>query len=122
MQATEPDADPLAAFLASIDGFRALPVDTLTLPAHGKPFTGLHLRIDQLQTHHQDRLAEVMQACAQGPKSGAQIVPVMFPRALDTHQALFALGEAIAHLHLLWHQGRLRRTLGADGVWRFAPA
>ena len=122
VQATEPEADPLSAFLASLDGFRALPVDTLTLPAHGKPFTGLHLRVDQLQTHHQDRLAEVMQACAESPKSAAQIVPVMFRRALDTHQTIFALGEAIAHLHLLWHQGQLRRTLEPDGVWRFAPA
>jgi hypothetical protein len=26
----------------------------------------------------------------------------------------------VAHLHTLWHGGRLRRAQGADGVWRFS--
>jgi hypothetical protein len=35
----------------------------------------------------------------------------------------FALGEALAHLHLLWLEGNLvRRTQEEDGVIRFAPA
>ena len=42
-----------------LDRLRALPADTLTLPSHGKPFTGLHQRIDQLHAHHRDRLAEL---------------------------------------------------------------
>jgi glyoxylase-like metal-dependent hydrolase (beta-lactamase superfamily II) len=32
------------------------------------------------------------------------------------------LGEAIAHLHFLERAGSLRRTVGADGLARFAPA
>jgi hypothetical protein len=32
------------------------------------------------------------------------------------------MGEAIAHLHLLWHRGELKREAGADGVLRFALA
>ena len=31
----------------------------------------------------------------------------------------FALGEALAHLNFLMHQGALDRELGADGVYRF---
>jgi len=118
----EPESDPLTLFLASIDKFNNLPEDTLTLPSHGKPFVGLHRRIEQLHTHHRDRLAEVMQACAQNPCSGADILPVLFKRALDLHQTTFAMGEAVAHLHALWHRGELRRTLGADGVYRFSAA
>jgi glyoxylase-like metal-dependent hydrolase (beta-lactamase superfamily II) len=64
----EPEADALKLFLDSIDKFKPLPLDTLTLPAHGKPFTGLHVRIEQLHTHHRERLAEVMQACEAGPQ------------------------------------------------------
>ena len=115
----EPEANALKMFLDSIDKFADLPQNTLTLPAHGKPFTGLHTRIGQLHDHHRDRLAEVMQACAAAPCSARDIIPVMFKRELDLHQMTFAMGEAVAHLHLLWFEGQLRRRLGDDGVYRF---
>jgi hypothetical protein len=35
------------------------------------------------------------------------------------HQTTFAMGESIAHPHYLWYEGKLVRTLGADGVYRF---
>lgn len=117
----EPEANPLALFLDSIDKFKVLPEDTLVLPSHGKPFTGLHQRIRQLHDHHRDRLAEVSAACATKPCSAADILPVLFTRKLDLHQTTFAMGEAVAHLHSLWFDGRLRRSRDADGIWRFAP-
>jgi glyoxylase-like metal-dependent hydrolase (beta-lactamase superfamily II) len=117
---TEPEANSLKLFLDSIDKFKPLPADTLTLPAHGKPFRGLHTRIAQLHAHHQERLDEVLDACANTPHSAADIIPVMFKRALDLHQLTFAMGEAIAHLHLLWFEGRLAREQGGDGVYRFS--
>jgi glyoxylase-like metal-dependent hydrolase (beta-lactamase superfamily II) len=118
----EPEADPLPLYLASIERMRRLPADTLVLPAHGKPFRGLHARIDQLQGHHTDRLADVMAACAVRPHSACEILPVLFKRELDLHQLTFAMGEAIAHLHALWLDGDLKRVRQADGVWRFAAA
>jgi glyoxylase-like metal-dependent hydrolase (beta-lactamase superfamily II) len=118
----EPESNPLALFLASIDRFGALPADTLTLPSHGKPFLGLHARIGQLHRHHDERLAEVMQACAERPCSAADVMPILFKRALDLHQTTFAMGESVAHLHALWHGGRLRRARDAQGVWRFSAA
>ena len=116
---TEPEANPLTLFLDSIDKFKPLPAQTLTLPAHGKPFTGLHRRIEQLHEHHAERLAEVMHACSAKPCSAADIVPVMFKRELDLHQMTFAMGESVAHLHALWFGGKLARTLDSDGVYRF---
>ena len=116
----EPEANPLKQFLDSIDKFKALHADTLTLPAHGKPFTGLYKRIQQLHDHHAERLAEVMQACGDQACSAADIVPIMFKRELDLHQMTFAMGEAVAHLHVPWLEGRLRRTLDADGIYRFS--
>ena len=118
----EPQANPLALFLQSIDKYLPLPEDTLVLPSHGKPFTSLHERVRQLHAHHAERLAEVMEACEAKPCSGADIVPIMFRRPLDLHQMTFAMGEAVAHLHLLWFEGKLLRTLDADGVCRFAAA
>jgi glyoxylase-like metal-dependent hydrolase (beta-lactamase superfamily II) len=118
----EPESNPLRLFLDSIDKFAALPDDTLVLPSHGKPFRGARERVQQLHDHHRDRLQDVMEACASGPKSAADVLPVLFKRALDLHQTTFAMGESVAHLHALWFEGRLQRVRGADGVWRFQLA
>jgi glyoxylase-like metal-dependent hydrolase (beta-lactamase superfamily II) len=116
--AVEPEGNPLQHYLDSLDKFSDLPQDVLVLPSHGKPFRGLHTRIDQLREHHVARLAEVQEAC-RAPVSAMDIVPIMFRRPLDAHQLSFALGEALAHLHKLWNDGMLKRVTGADGVFRF---
>lgn len=118
----EPEADSLALFLDSLEKYLPLPAHTLVLPSHGKPFTGLHERIQQLKDHHRDRLAEVMEACRKKACSAADILPVLFPRALDLHQTTFAMGEAVAHLHRLWMTGELVRERDTAGVWRFSCA
>jgi glyoxylase-like metal-dependent hydrolase (beta-lactamase superfamily II) len=115
----EPEADSLRLYLSSLQRYRDLPADTLVLPSHGKPFTGLHQRIAQLEEHHAERLADVMAACAEAPQHAAALLGVLFKRPLDLHQTTFAMGEAIAHLHALWLGGQLVRDTGADGVWRF---
>ena len=46
---TEPDADPLGEWIASIEHLRTTLGDhLLVLPAHGEPFRGLHARLDCL--------------------------------------------------------------------------
>jgi glyoxylase-like metal-dependent hydrolase (beta-lactamase superfamily II) len=116
---TEPEGNPLVRYLDSIERLRALPAETLVLPSHGRPFTGLHTRIDQLQQHHRDRLAEVIEACAEAPQTAADLLPVLFKRKLDLHQTTFAMGESLAHLNALWLAGRLGRQRDAAGVYRF---
>jgi len=118
----EPESNPLRLFLDSLKRFDALPAPSLVLPSHGKPFTGLHERMRQLHGHHDERLADVMRACAERACHAADLLPLLFKRPLDLHQTTFAIGEAIAHLHLLWHSGKLLRSAGADGVWRFGVA
>lgn len=118
----EPDADPLAQFLSSLNDMKALPADTLALPSHGLPFQGIHARIAALESHHRDRLNEVMACAAERPTCAAELLPVLFKRPLDLHQTTFAMGEAVAHLNHLWHQGALRRDRDEQGVWRFSLA
>ena len=115
----EPESDPLALFLTSLHRFDGLPADTWVLPSHGKPFTGLHARTRQLHQHHDERLADVMAACSERPCHAADLLPVLFKRTLDLHQTTFAMGESIAHLHALWHAGKLVRRADSAGVWRF---
>lgn len=119
---TEPEADALSLFLNSIDRFVPLHAQTLTLPSHGKPFVGLHERVRQLHAHHAERLVEVLAACRTQACSALDVLPVLFPRAMDMHQTTFAMGEAVAHLHRLWFQGALQRTRDAQGVYRFSAA
>jgi glyoxylase-like metal-dependent hydrolase (beta-lactamase superfamily II) len=117
--AVEPEGNPLRLYLDSLDKFAGLPADVLVLPAHGRPFRGLHTRIEQLRAHHAARLDEVRAACTTEPRSAVDIVPIMFRRQLDAHQLSFAVGEALAHLHTLWFDGILTRVTGNDGVMRF---
>lgn len=117
---SEPDANPLKLYLESLKKYRRLDCDALVLPSHGRPFTGLHGRLDSLREHHDERLAETMSACAAKPISARDLVPVLFKRELDLHQLTFAMGEAIAHLNYLWLDGRLKRVLCADQILRFS--
>src|SRR2546422_609198 len=98
--------------------FLRLPADTLILPSHGRPFRGLHHRLSTLVQHHDARLAEAADALIE-PKTGAELIPVLFRRELDTHQLGFAIGETLAHLNFLEAEGRAVRALGGDGIERF---
>jgi glyoxylase-like metal-dependent hydrolase (beta-lactamase superfamily II) len=119
VMASTPYADPLGLFLDSIDGFRALPEDTLVLPSHGRPFRGLHARVEQLHAHHAQRCELLVQACRGAPKSAAELITVLFDREIpDPHQTMFAMGESIAHLNYLEHAGRMQR-IEANGLVRF---
>lgn len=119
--AIEPLSNPVQQFLDSIKRYLELPSSTLILPSHGRPFCGAHCRIQQLIDHHSARLAEIQQACVTA-QSANDIVPIMFPRELDTHQLTFALGEALAHLHFLWYSGKVTRQESEDGIYRFVTS
>jgi len=114
----QPEANPLKQFLDSMEKFEPLPKETLILPSHDRVFVGLHERLAQLRLHHVERLAE-LEAAIETPKNAAEILPVLFRRPLDEHQLVFAIGEAIAHLHFLWRAGRAKRTIDADGIYAF---
>ncbi len=116
-----PYDDPLRLYLDSLARFRPMPSDALVLPSHGLPFRGLHTRLDALRAHHDERLAETLDALAE-PRSAAELIPILFRRQLDTHQLSFAIGEALAHLNFLEGAGSATRTRGADGVDRFHKA
>jgi glyoxylase-like metal-dependent hydrolase (beta-lactamase superfamily II) len=118
--AAMPDSDPLGSFLASLQRLTELPADTLVLPSHGLPFRGIHERVAELSEHHRQRCDELLAACAGQALSAAELIPVLFSREIpDAHQAMFAMGEAIAHLVYLEHRGKLQRQI-EDGVHRFS--
>ena len=103
--------EPLSDYLDSLDVIgEHLPEDTLVLPSHKLPFYGLHPRLADLQRHHQDRLAGLIDAMADGQARDAwQLLPTIFPRAIEDEHVMFALGESIAHLAHLVRLGKIDR-------------
>ena len=113
----EPLADPLGDYLRSLAELRAaVPPDALVLAAHNLPFHGLPTRIEELQRHHDARCDDIAAACARGPHSVAELVPVLFPRPLDAHQTGFAFGETLAHVNRMVARGELAMEAGPDGT------
>jgi glyoxylase-like metal-dependent hydrolase (beta-lactamase superfamily II) len=118
---SRPDADPLREFLESLARLEQCAPETLVLPSHGRPFHGLHRRIEVLRSHHLEQLERLHEACRE-PQVAYDLLPVMYGRPLRGYHRLLALGETVAHLNYLWRAGRLTRTVDAGGRLRFVMA
>ena len=120
---TEPQADPLGEWFASIAKLkREVPADVLTLPGHGDPFTGLHVRLDAMDLEHRERLDELHAFLAIEPRRAIDCFGRLFRRAIGQDMLGMATGEAIAHLRRLEVEGRAVRETGDDGIWRWRAA
>jgi glyoxylase-like metal-dependent hydrolase (beta-lactamase superfamily II) len=119
---SEPDADPLGEWLASIAKFRALlPPDMLVLPAHGSPFRGVLTRLDKLAEGHLDRLDRLEIALREKPHRAVDCFALLFDRPIDETVFGLACGEAMAHLRHLEATGRAAVDV-RDGVGWYSAA
>ncbi|RMB08397.1 MBL fold metallo-hydrolase [Eilatimonas milleporae] len=115
--AREPRANPLGHWIASLDRLKAIPGDPLVLPSHGKVFKGLHRRLDDLIRGHVDKLAALHEHCRQ-ERTAVETFPALYRRKITGFDFFMALGEAVAHCHLLEALGLLDRRQDGD-VYRF---
>ncbi|MFT7057796.1 MAG: hypothetical protein ACJASV_000296, partial [Pseudorhodobacter sp.] len=116
---TEPMADPLGEWLTSCKDLSAFArADHLVLPGHKLPFTGLPLRLVQMAENHHGALSR-LRAHLTVPRTAAQCFMPLFKREIEGAAYGLALVEAVAHLNHLLHQGRVSRTMGQDGAWRW---
>ncbi len=118
---SEPEADPLADYLAFLHTSRDFSADVTVLPAHDRPYKGLDLRIDALVSHHDERLDVTRQAVTT-PATARQVMTQLFQRELDLHQTRFAMGESLAHLHRLMQMGDVRRYATGDSPYLYEKA
>jgi hypothetical protein len=66
------------------------------------------------------KFTEIAAAWAGDPKTVADLMPLVFHRALDGHQMSFAFGELVAHLNYLVSQGTLQCDVDSTGLRRFS--
>ena len=115
---TEPDADPMGDWLASLAKLRReLPDDVLVLPAHNEPFRGLHARLDYL-ADSQHRALDRLRGALGEPRRAVDVFGELFSRPIGSNPSLLGLatGEAIAHLNYLLRRGEAERYSDDDGI------
>lgn len=123
---TEPDADPMGDWLASLDKLRReVPDDVLVLPSHNEPFRGLHARLDYLGSSQRRALERLHQALAT-PQRAVDVFGELFSRPIGKNDAGLlgmATGESLAHLNYLIQRGLAVKEADANGiVWYRATA
>jgi len=118
VQSIEPNQSPLTEYLDSMQQFYQLPAQTLVLPSHGDPFTGLHNRLNKLIHDHTEDLALLVEAC-QTPILAVDAMPILYKRELKGIQFRLGMGEALAHLNHLWRQGKITRTYDEQGRYTY---
>jgi glyoxylase-like metal-dependent hydrolase (beta-lactamase superfamily II) len=105
----DPNGNPLGEYLHSLHRIReTMPADTLVFPGHQHPFIGLHQKCWDLTRHYEERCKRILCLCQAGPKSIADLVPLLFPRKLNASQYGFAFREILAYANAMIHREGLR--------------
>ncbi len=116
--ATEPEADPVAEWLASCARFASIARESqLVLPGHKLPFTGLPARLRQLADNHHGALDRLRSWLRDAPRTAHECFQPLFRREIGGGEYGLALVEAVAHLNHLHHAGEATRTRRDDGAW-----
>lgn len=113
--------DPLRSYLSSLTAVRDL-APTEVLPAHEWRFDGLASRVDELKSHHEHRLDELLRALHEHPNSTPwQLAAYLsWSRPWSSYQRrmrIFAVTETDAHLRLLGSRGLAAATDGHVPTW-----
>jgi glyoxylase-like metal-dependent hydrolase (beta-lactamase superfamily II) len=120
------DTDALGDYLGSLAAVADLEVDEV-LPAHEYRFSGLAIRVGQLQAHHAQRLAEIIAVVADHSAATTfQIAErLTWSRPWSQTQGMIrraAIGETYAHLLHLTRKGLLINGPGEVDDWQLSAA
>jgi glyoxylase-like metal-dependent hydrolase (beta-lactamase superfamily II) len=116
----ETEPNPLDDYLASLAKVSRLPVEEV-LPGHEYRFSGAAARAEQIRSHHDERLREILVATQAGEWRSAWLISqnLTWSRSWDdlgTFGQRMAVGETLAHLFSLRERGAVTLTEN-NGVW-----
>jgi glyoxylase-like metal-dependent hydrolase (beta-lactamase superfamily II) len=113
---------PLANYLDSLRLVAALP-DARLLPAHGPVTDSTHARVEELLSHHEQRLTATAEAVERGASTAFEVAQSLtWTRRertladLDLFNQILAVNETMAHLVVLVERGWLASSVVADTV------
>lgn len=109
--------NPLNSYFHSLKKIKKLDAD-LVVPSHGKPFYGANYRIDKIIEHHEERLHASLEAITGGSTIYAACEK-LFQKELNVHETRFAIGETLAHLEYLRHNGDCKREMRNGMYWYY---
>lgn len=120
-------SSPLRDYLASLALVREMP-DALLLPAHGPATRSVHERVDELLTHHAERLDLTLGALSDGQHTAYEVARRLhwtrrrlLVDEMDLFNAVLAVLETVAHLAVLEERAVVDRT-DVDGVDHYTLA
>lgn len=116
----EPEGNPLQYWFASLDKLDQLAEQTLVLPSHQDVFKGLHKRVEELRTHHNEAFDRIRRLLADsGSCTGVECMNALFKRELKGGELMLGLGEALAHLAWMYSSGEVDVQSDHRGVNQF---
>ena len=114
---TEPDDDPLTAWLDSTHAMIPLATeDHFVLPGHKLPYLGLPQRLAEMLDDHEAALDRLTAHLATA-RPATDCFPVLFKRPVVAETFTMAMCESIAHLNCLLRRGLVSRELSPSGAW-----
>lgn len=117
------DHDPLGEYLSSLEKIQDVDVDTI-LPGHEWVFNDLKPRVQQLMTHHRNRLDEMKETLEDGPQTVYNVGSKVHWDSRPWPKMTFwtkrmAATETFAHLFYLEKLGEVKRETSKD-TWYFS--
>ncbi len=118
--------NPLGIYFDSLRKVKSLETD-LVLPAHEHVFSNLRQRVEELFTHHEERISDLLNSLGDGEKTAYQIAikmlwvgltGIVLGENLPETEQPGAIGETLAHLELLMREGRVQKLV-RDGIALF---
>jgi glyoxylase-like metal-dependent hydrolase (beta-lactamase superfamily II) len=115
--------DPAGEFLDSLEVVDRLDAG-LCLAGHGRPFRGVHAKVEANRREVAEGVDRVRRAISDGPRTPFEIVPGLIGRDdLEPMAMSWALSQVLSYLRHLEVQGEVRRLDGADPArWELAKA
>ena len=114
---SEPDADLVAEWVESCWRFAKLATkETVCLPGHNLPFTGVSTRCRQMISSQEAVLNRLLSHLTR-PSTAIDCLETVYRRQLQPHERNVLIAETLGYLNHLYHRGIIKRDVGADRAY-----